>query len=50
VNQLINDPRKTIEMGKNARKKAEALYGFDEHYAKLMKLYDETTTAAHQKN
>jgi glycosyltransferase involved in cell wall biosynthesis len=50
VNELIAEPDKTIQMGKNARKKAEALYGFDEHYAKLMKLYDYTATVAHQEN
>ena len=50
VNELIANPEMAIEMGRNARKKSEALYGFDEHYTKLMKLYDYTATVAHQKN
>jgi len=50
VNDLIANPDKTISMGRNARKKAEALFGFDEHYKKLMKLYDYTASLSRQKN
>ena len=50
VNYLIANPEKSVEMGKNARKKAEALYGFDEHYEKLIKLYEYTTRVAQPKN
>lgn len=42
VQYLIDHPEKNIQMGKNARNKAERLYGFDEHYQKLLDLYDKT--------
>jgi glycosyltransferase involved in cell wall biosynthesis len=49
VNFLIQNPQKTIKMGKSARQKAERLYGFDEHYKKLLELYDYTTSVANGK-
>lgn len=50
VNYLIQNPEKNIEMGKAARAKSERLYGFEEHYKKLMELYDYTTSLANGKH
>ncbi len=49
VNFLIQHPEKNIEMGKAARAKSERLYGFEEHYKKLMQLYDYTKSVANGK-
>ncbi len=48
VNTLNADPERCIQMGKAARAKAERLYGFDEHFTKIMELYDYTRTQAEQ--
>jgi glycosyltransferase involved in cell wall biosynthesis len=50
VNFLIQHPEKNIEMGKAARAKSERLYGFEEHYKKLMQLYDYTKSVANGKH
>ena len=50
VNFLIQNQQKTIEMGKSARQKAERLYGFDEHYIKLLELYDYTASVANERH
>ena len=49
ANFLIQYPQKTIEMGKNARQKAERLYGFDQHYKKLLDFYEYTARVANGK-
>jgi len=46
VNQLIDNPEQVIAMGRKGREKAENLYDFDRHYAKLMGLYDLTKSIA----
>lgn len=46
ANFLIQNPEKTIAMGKYARQKAERLYGFEEHYKKLINLYDYASSVA----
>jgi glycosyltransferase involved in cell wall biosynthesis len=47
VNFLIQHPEINREMGKAARAKAERLYGFEEHYKKLIEIYNYTATIAH---
>ena len=42
VQYLIDHPEQAMQMGKNARQKAERLYGFDQHYAQLLQLYEKT--------
>lgn len=42
VNLLIEQPLTTINMGKHGRRKAELLFSPDEHYNRIMALYDET--------
>ena len=49
VNDLVKNPKKCKEMGKAARSKAEKLFGFDEHYKKILNLYDMTFSIAQGK-
>jgi glycosyltransferase involved in cell wall biosynthesis len=46
VNYLIDHPQTAIEMGKSGRRKAEQLFGFEEHYKRLMLLYQEAQMIA----
>lgn len=46
VNFLIDHPQTSIEMGRNGRCKAERLFGFEEHYHRLLRLYHDTQKAA----
>ncbi|MBN1466502.1 glycosyltransferase [candidate division KSB1 bacterium] len=46
ANYLIQNPKRAREMGINARQKAERLYGFDQHYEKLLDLYNHTSAVA----
>lgn len=41
INHLINEEKQTVEMGKNARIRAEKLYDKTVHYEKIMDLYNE---------
>lgn len=41
INYLIDEEKQTIEMGKNARIRAEKLYDKTVHYEKIMDLYNE---------
>ena len=41
INHLIDEEKQTIEMGKNARIRAEKLYDKTVHYEKIMDLYNE---------
>jgi glycosyltransferase involved in cell wall biosynthesis len=50
VNYLIQNPDKTMAMGINARQKAERLFGFEEHYKKLLELYNYTVSLVDQKH
>lgn len=50
VNYLVQNPQICIQMGKNAREKAEQLFGFEEHYKKINQLYDLTFSKSREKN
>ena len=41
INHLIDEEKQTIEMGKNARIRAEKLYDKIVHYEKIMDLYNQ---------
>ena len=41
IEMLLNDESKIIEMGKNARQRAEKLYDKKVHYEKIMDLYNQ---------
>ena len=42
TNRLLENPNQTIDMGKRGRGKVEALYSYDQHYRKIIDLYNLT--------
>jgi glycosyltransferase involved in cell wall biosynthesis len=44
---LIGQPQATVNMGKRGRKKAQLLFAPDEHYEKIMDLYEQTIELGH---
>lgn len=48
VNTLIKDEKLRAQMSYNARKKAERLFAFDQHYLKIMELYQKTTSISNK--
>ncbi|MBN1998000.1 glycosyltransferase family 4 protein [candidate division KSB1 bacterium] len=46
VEQLVSNRDKTVQMGKNGRRKAEKLYAPDVHYERIMEMYRKTCKLA----
>ncbi|MBN2411432.1 glycosyltransferase family 4 protein [candidate division KSB1 bacterium] len=47
ANLLIDNPQATINMGRRGRKKALQIFAPDEHYEKIMELYEQTIELGH---
>ncbi|MDZ7346839.1 MAG: hypothetical protein ONA69_08625, partial [candidate division KSB1 bacterium] len=46
IKELLGDPLRTAEMGKNGRRKAEQLFSAEHHYQNLMRFYEEAFSLA----
>ncbi len=47
IEMLQQNPHLLVRMGKNARQKAERLFGFEQHYKRIIDLYAMTKRLAH---
>jgi len=50
INSLVHDQKKLSNMGKRAREKAEFIFGFDNHYHKIIELYELTRSVSSSDN
>lgn len=49
INRMIDNPIKTIKMGKNARCKAEQIYSKEQHVQKILEIYENCIKAKRNK-